>query len=362
MKVWAGNMVLGGNRGRNKNHLTKSSQALTATKAAPVTSQDTASGRSHRQKMSQQDSPFESDTEQILSQTSPQASSASPVILLQFEKMLHKALKQTSDQITKSLTKEIRELGNRTAALEIKMDEIEITTQENITELEQLKEENLILQTKLEDYENRARRSNLRIRGIPETVTDLQSTITALLQELKPDIPIERLELDRVHRALTAKKKDGPPRDIITKFHYYRTKEQILIAAREKKELNFQGHNYQIFADLSQLTITKRRSMKPQLMELQRHNIMYQWGFPFSVRFNYQGTIYRSRSADELQQTLLKLNLTEPTSSNSPTRRRMASSSPSGSTQKISEQNGNHHSHKRGRYATSSMDQEDSMD
>lgn len=40
--------------------------------------------------------------------------------------MLQKALKQTSEQITSNLTKEIRELGTHTAALELKVDEIEL--------------------------------------------------------------------------------------------------------------------------------------------------------------------------------------------------------------------------------------------
>lgn len=43
-----------------------------------------------------------------------------------------------------------------------------------------IKEENLTLQARLEDQENRDRRSNLRIRGIPESVLDLQATMTVL--------------------------------------------------------------------------------------------------------------------------------------------------------------------------------------
>lgn len=39
------------------------------------------------------------------------------------------------------------------------MDEIENSAQEYMAELENLKEENVTLQSRLEDYENRARRS-----------------------------------------------------------------------------------------------------------------------------------------------------------------------------------------------------------
>lgn len=79
----------------------------------------------------------------------------------------------------------------------------------------------------------------------------------ALFHKLQSGIPIERLEMDRVHRALAPRKSKGPPRDIIAKFNYSHSKEQLLAAARGKDSLNFQGHAYQLFADLSPLTLAK---------------------------------------------------------------------------------------------------------
>lgn len=181
----------------------------------------------------------ESDTEILFSQGSSQDFSAPPALMKPFERMLNKALKQTSEHITNSLTKEIREIGNRAAALELKMDEIENTAQDFMTESENIKEENSILQSRLEDYENRARRSNLRIRVIPESIITTIFSVTDLFQELQPAKPIERLEMERVHHALTSKKLDGPLVDIIAKFHYYHTKDQSLAAAQDKDTLTF---------------------------------------------------------------------------------------------------------------------------
>ena len=86
--------------------------------------------------------------------------------------MLQKALKQTSKHITESLTKEIRELGQRTSDLENRVEDVETNVQSHVCELENLKEENLTLQMRLEDFENRTCRSSLRIRGIPEAIVD----------------------------------------------------------------------------------------------------------------------------------------------------------------------------------------------
>lgn len=110
--------------------------------------------------------------------------------------------------------------------------------------MEALHEENSTLQIRLENFENRARRSNLHVRGIPETAVDLQSTITALFQELVPSMPIERMDMDRIHRSLPPCPEDGPPRDIVIKLHYFFIKEQLMAAFHNKESLTFQDWTF----------------------------------------------------------------------------------------------------------------------
>lgn len=86
--------------------------------------------------------------------------------------------------------------------------------------------------------------------------------MTAQFQELQPSIPVEHLEVDRIHRALTILKAEGLPRDIVAKFHLYCTKEQLLAAAQGKESLTFQGHSYHLFADFSPITVAKRRALQ----------------------------------------------------------------------------------------------------
>lgn len=219
--------MLGEARNKTKSKSLGGTQARVSSKMAQMTSESASSTSAHstkqKLKLIQPISSGDSDSELTISHTPSQESTSPQSILNQFEKMLHKALKQTSEQISNNLTKEIRDMGPRTAALELKVEEMENSAQDYMSEIDLLKEENFMLQNKLEDYENRARRSNLSIRGIPESVIDVQSTVTALCQELVPGIPLERLEMDRVHQALMPKKVDGPPRDIIAKFHFFRT-------------------------------------------------------------------------------------------------------------------------------------------
>lgn len=120
--------------------------------------------------------------------------------------MLTRALKTTSDAITEKLMREIRDVGCCTSLLEQQTDKLAVLTSNHNEDLEILRDENLTLQ----DFINRARKSNIRFQGIPEAILDLQSTITALFQELAPLIPIERLEKDRTHRSLAPRSKMDP--------------------------------------------------------------------------------------------------------------------------------------------------------
>lgn len=106
-------------------------------------------------------------------------------------------------------------LGKHTALMEARTDVAAMILDAHETYLEDLQGEIALLGSQLEDAENRARRSNIRIRRIPESVTDLQGSTLALLQELELGIPADRLEIDRVHRALTRGQSNGLPRDIL---------------------------------------------------------------------------------------------------------------------------------------------------
>lgn len=239
------------------------------------------------------------------------------------------------------------------------MDELDGITTNHNDELEALREENSSLYILLEDFENTARGSNLRVCGIPENIEDLQSTITVLFQELAPYIPIERLEMDMIHRTLATRKEDGPPRDIVIKLHYFRTKEQLMEAAREKNSLIFQGHRYQIFNDLSQQTLIKRKAMKPYLLILQHHHISYHWSFPFAIQFSYKGTSYTCKTEDDLLTTLQDLSILGNTSEGS--KRRTASNSPK-NHQDTLEHQAHSSTHKRSHFASPPRAPEDQMD
>lgn len=96
-----------------------------------------------------------------------------------------------------------------------------------------------------------SRRNNIRIAGVPESVQGTQPTtfFSKLLLKIFGDGVLDSPpELERAHRALTAKLPVGKPRLVNTRVHNYKVKEKIIQAARKRRgELFYQGNPVAIF-------------------------------------------------------------------------------------------------------------------
>lgn len=165
----------------------------------------------------------------------------------------------------------------------------------------------------IEDLDNRNRRNNIRIRGIPESITDLNPAITKLFHSLVPDKPTSAFACDRMHRALRPKPTlDKPPRDVILCMKDFVTKEDIMRAARNSPNIELDGIRLQIYPDISPATLDRRHRMKEVTNILQTTRIKYRWGFPFKLSIMHSGSTYTVYNVIEGKDLLIKLGLLEP--------------------------------------------------
>ena len=134
----------------------------------------------------------------------------SEAMLAKFRSIVRDEITAASRKLSSDFVRGLKEIGHRTNQLEQRMDLATTMLDGHEEEVCRLSTELETLRDKLEDVENRARRDNLRVRGIPEVITDLQGTATAFFQELAPDIPPDRLEFDRIHRSLAPSPLRGP--------------------------------------------------------------------------------------------------------------------------------------------------------
>ncbi|RXN31221.1 putative transposase element L1Md-A101/L1Md-A102/L1Md-A2 [Labeo rohita] len=100
-----------------------------------------------------------------------------------------------------------------------------------------LKAQNSLLMERLDDLENRSRRSNLRILNVPEG-SESGKDPTLFVSEMLAEVMLEAFTspppLERAHRSLGPKPAAGnPARAFVMCFHRYRDRELALRWARQ---------------------------------------------------------------------------------------------------------------------------------
>lgn len=107
----------------------------------------------------------------------------------------------------------------------------------------------------MKDLDNRGRRHNLRVRGLPESMDaeQLTATVTGIFNDLMGRQTA--VDMERIHCALRPKGREtDPPRDIICCLVDYKIK-GILRKARNRIQLSHGGADIYIYQDLSGITL-----------------------------------------------------------------------------------------------------------
>ena len=163
-----------------------------------------------------------------------------------------------------------------------------------------------------DDIENRNRRNNIRIRGIPESVDAkaLPAAETAIFNQLLQRPKDDPIELDRVHRTSGPQTQDPSfIRDTLCRIHFYKIKESIMRAASSQDTILFNNTPVMLLPDLSRQTLMMRKALKPLTLLLQSKQIKYQWRFPFHLRVHHEGKTAIFRNLGDLPTFLSTLEL-----------------------------------------------------
>uniref|UniRef100_A0A5F8GM02 L1 transposable element RRM domain-containing protein n=1 Tax=Monodelphis domestica TaxID=13616 RepID=A0A5F8GM02_MONDO len=127
-------------------------------------------------------------------------------------------------------------------------------------------EENIkYLPHKVTDLENRGRRANLRIIGLPEKPeisTKLDNVIQEIIKENCPEILEQggNTATDRAHRTPSIlNPQKTTPRNVIAKFQNSQTKEKILQEAR-KRQFRYKGMPIRVTQDLASSTLNDHKA------------------------------------------------------------------------------------------------------
>lgn len=212
--------------------------------------------------------------------------------------------RQENGNTLREIKEEINKTNQRMDEAEVRITEAE----ERVQSVEDAVLELLKLQTRLEtrltDQEGRSRRENIRIHGIPEGAEEKSTSVGAFVETLLKDnldIPASvDLKIERAHRALGPRPPgDATPRSIIVKFSSYRTKEDIIKAAWQKRGFVFQEKRINIDHDYAPEVLKKRKEYAEAKRVLKEAKIRFQTPFPAKMRIFFQDGLKTFESAAE---------------------------------------------------------------
>ncbi|CAH2323186.1 Hypothetical predicted protein [Pelobates cultripes] len=165
-------------------------------------------------------SPMSSDTGP---EDSPPTTQQLKKMLSELTDTIQKNMATQIQTLTADLRKEIIEVSQRTAQIEKRMDdfaEAHNGLADKLHELDTVLHDHAV---KMADMEDRSRRNNLRIRGIPESVLNpaLPDYLLDLFQALSPETHPDQLIIDRAHRLRRPKHlPNSTARDVIVRFEH----------------------------------------------------------------------------------------------------------------------------------------------
>jgi len=147
------------------------------------------------------------------------------------------------------------------------------------------------LTSKVDDLENRSRRSNLRLVNLPEKVE--KGDAAAFLEKWLPDalgpetFP-DPLIIERAHR-LPGAPQSSAPRVMILKFLNFRDKIRVMQAARKKGKIMYEGHHVMLFQDISTELHKKRKRFDDVKQRLRVLKIDYSIIYPAKLKLFHGG-------------------------------------------------------------------------
>ncbi|CAH2293706.1 Hypothetical predicted protein [Pelobates cultripes] len=151
-------------------------------------------------------------------------------------------LENSMQERLSAITLEVRQIGLQVGDLEGDRDNLQLSLH-NLEQRQDAHKSKLVqIMCHTEDLNNRGRRNNLRVRGIPEAQgdqEDIRDTLQNLFNKILQRATDTPILLDRAHRAVRPQGlPQDTPRDIICRVHYYTLKEVILRLSRNSQVLN----------------------------------------------------------------------------------------------------------------------------
>ncbi len=176
---------------------------------------------------------------------------------------------QATNNSVKELRVELEELASAAKQTRDRVDSVQAATREDRRTVTDLRNQLERLTEKMTDIEDRSRRNNVRLVGLPEGAegSDAAGFLRVNLSKLISSLKCRNIEIDRAHCVYDGRKNSNRPRTLIFRVLRWHDRSEILKGARQAYPVKFTQDNVKLlfFPDFSPATAARRKSFIPVL-------------------------------------------------------------------------------------------------
>ncbi len=181
------------------------------------------------------------------------------------------------------------------------VDSVQATSREDRSAVTDLRNQLERLTEKMTDIEDKSRRNNVRLVGLPEGVegSDVAGFLRVNLSKWIPSLKGRNIEIDRAHRVYDGRKNSDPPHPLIFRVLRWHDRSEILKGARQAYPVKCTQDNVTLlfFPDFSPVTAAKRKSLVPVLRSMTALGLQPFLAYPAVIKLRHGG---EQRSFDSL--------------------------------------------------------------
>lgn len=174
---------------------------------------------------------------------------------------------QKTNEAIKDISGELERVATSAKRTQDRVDSVQAAAREDRRSVTDLKKQFDQLTAKLTDLEDRGRRNNIRIVGLPETAegSDAVGYLKANLPKWIPSLAGHDIDIERAHRVYDGRDaNNSKPRTLIFRLLRWQDRSAILKGARKFYPVKSTNNaTLLFFPDFSQTTTAKRKSFSP---------------------------------------------------------------------------------------------------
>ncbi len=174
-----------------------------------------------------------------------------------------------------------------------RVDSVQADTHEDRNAVTDLRNQLERLTEKMTDMEDKSRRNNIRLVGLPEWMegSDVAGFLRVNLSRWIPSLRGRDIEIDRAHHVHDGRKNSDRPRTLIFRVLRWHDRLEILKGARQAYPIKCTQDNVTLlfFPDFSPVTAAKRKGLVPVLRSMTALGLQPFLAYPAVIKLRHGG-------------------------------------------------------------------------